>query len=98
MGAVAQPPQAAARLRLPQADVVEGRVELELAEFDADHVLLRDVVVRADDGVIARVAGARGDPRTGIGAPALTGGPLPRRPQIPLFSPHPHPDIGFHTT
>src|SRR5258708_16497091 len=95
MGGKTRPQQAAGRVPMPQADVVEGRVELELAEFDADHVLLRDVVVRADDGVIARVAGARGDRGTGIGATALTGGRLARRPEIRRVASDPDPDIGF---
>src|SRR5256885_12710777 len=82
IAAVAQPQQAAARLHFPQADVVEVRVEPEMAEFDADHVLLRHVVVRADQGVITRVGRAGGDPGTGVGAVVLTAGSLARRPEL----------------
>src|SRR5438309_82845 len=68
IAAIAQPQQAAARLYVPQADVVEARVDLEVAEFGGNHVLRPQVVVRTDGGVVARVAGTRGDPGTRVGA------------------------------
>src|SRR5256885_12152469 len=72
IAAVAQPQQAAARLHFPQADVVEVRVEPEMAGFDADHVLFRHVVVPAHEGVVTPVARARGDPGTRVGAVVQT--------------------------
>src|SRR6267142_5125098 len=95
IAAVAQPQEAAARLHLPQADIVEVRVELELAEFDAGHVLLRHMVIHADEGVIARIAGARGDPGTGVGAMPLTGGSLARRPEARRVTSDPDADVRF---
>ena len=59
----------------------------KLAEFDRGHVLLRHMVIHPDEGVIARVAGARCDPGTGVCAMALTGGSFARRPEIRRVEP-----------
>src|SRR5260221_7461338 len=45
------------------------------------------MVIHPDEGVIARVAGARGDPGTGVGATPLTGGSFARRPEIRRVEP-----------
>src|SRR6266568_2420148 len=48
-----------------------------------------------DGGVVARVAGARGDPGTGVGAVLKTGGGLARRPEAGRVASDPEADVGL---
>src|SRR5690349_16884855 len=95
IAAEADPQQGAAHVHLAGADVVEARVELELAQLDADRVPTQEAVVGADGDVIAGVVRGRGDSRPGVGAVLLASRGLARGAPFRAVSPDAEPDVGF---
>src|SRR5689334_17237989 len=95
IAAVAHPQQGAAHVHFADADVVEARVELELAQLDADRVPTQEAVVGADGDVIAGVVRGRGDSRPGVGAVLLASRGLARGAPFRAVSPDAEPDVGF---